>query len=132
VDEVVSDLVALVNNRGASEANVDCVSYAADVEGIFHVPAEVAQALIALPAGFAAAPDEQPPLETSMTRDFLALTPAGEPWPGARFEVGVGGRYEADEHGIITNVLPNHASNLLNAGAVPLPPAGWVDPRPTK
>jgi hypothetical protein len=89
------DLVALVNNRGASEANVNCVSYLAGVEGIFHVPADVAQALLALPAGFARADDEQPTLETTMTRDFLALDPAGNPQPHAQLEVGgPSGRYE--------------------------------------
>ena len=91
----MSDLVALVNNRGASEANVDCVSYPADVEGIFRVPVDVAQALLALPAGFAATHDEQP-LENTMTRDFLALDPNGNVQPGAQIEVGSGGRYEAD------------------------------------
>jgi hypothetical protein len=126
----MSDLVRLKSNRGASEANVDCISYPADVDGIFHVPADVAQALLALPAGFAAADDEQPHLETTMTRDFLALTPAGEPWPGARFEVGVGGRYVADANGIVSGVLPNHSTNMLACGAVPLLPVGFVDPRP--
>jgi hypothetical protein len=124
----MSDLVRLKSNRGASEANVDCVSYPADVEGIFRVPADVAQALLALPAGFAAAPDE-PTLEITMSRDFLALDPNGNVQPGAQIEVGSGGRYEADSNGIISGVKPNHAGSLINAGAVPLPPAGWVDPR---
>jgi hypothetical protein len=126
------DLVALVNNRGASEANVNCVSYLAGVEGIFHVPADVAQALLALPAGFARADDEQPTLETTMTRDFLALDPAGNPQPHAQLEVGgPSGRYEADDFGIISDVAPNHSAHMLNSGAIPLPPAGWIDPRVT-
>jgi hypothetical protein len=121
--------VRLKSNNGSTEANVDCVSYAADVNGVFHVTSDVARKLLDVPAGFALAPESSPtPRYTYM--DFLALDANGNPQPGAQFEVGVGGRHVADEHGIITNVLPNHASNLLSAGAIPLTPAGWVDPRP--
>jgi hypothetical protein len=43
----------------------------------------------------------------------------------------VGGRrFEADENGIIAGVPPGNYSALLNMGCCPLPPVGWVDPRP--
>jgi hypothetical protein len=119
----------LKNNRGADEANVDCVSYPRQADGSFLVPESVALQLLAVPAGFyRAAHDEPQPRNRFM--DFLALTPTGDPAPHAQFHVGVGGRYEANEHGVVNDVLPNHAVHLLNSGAVPLPPAGWVDPRP--
>jgi hypothetical protein len=61
--------------------------------------------------------------------DFLALDSNGNAQPGAQFEIGVAGRYVADSNGIVSGVLPNHASSLLNSGAVPLLPPGFVDPR---
>jgi hypothetical protein len=64
------------------------------------------------------------------TRDFLALDTNGNPHSGAQFEVGVGGRYVADANGVVSGVLPNHATNMLACGAVPLLPVGFVDPRP--
>jgi hypothetical protein len=127
----MSDLVALKNNRGSDEANVNGRSFPRQPDGTFRVPEDVALQLLAAPAGFARADDEQPTLEKAMTRDFLALDPAGNPQPSAQFEVGgPGGKYEADEHGIVHDVAPNHAVSLLACGAVPLAPAGWVDPRP--
>jgi hypothetical protein len=124
------DLVALVNNRRADEANVNGRSFPRHADRRFYVPADVAQALLALPAGFAAAPDEQPIIGIKQM-DFLALDPAGNPQPFAQLEVsGPSGRYQADEHGIIHDVKSNHAGSLLVCGAIPLTPAGWVDPRP--
>jgi hypothetical protein len=48
--------------------------------------------------------------------------------PFMNYEVG-GRRFDADEHGIIADVALGNYGALLNMGAVPLPPAGWVDPR---
>jgi hypothetical protein len=59
--------------------------------------------------------------------DFLAINTNGDPAPHAQFSVG---RYEADESGIVHDVAPNHAAHMLNSGCIPLPPPGWVDPRP--
>jgi hypothetical protein len=39
-------------------------------------------------------------------------------------------RFDADESGIIADVPPGNYGALLNMGAIPLPPPGWVDPRP--
>jgi hypothetical protein len=85
-----------------------------------------------VPAGFAATPDE-PTLEIPFmtTRDFLALDANGNAQPGAQFEIGgPNGRYQADEHGIVSGVAPNHSAHMMNSGAVPLLPPSWVDPRP--
>jgi hypothetical protein len=111
----------LRNSHGSDEANVNCVSYPRQPDGTFLVPEDVAQRLLATPAGFyRAAADEQSTLETSM--DFLGT-------PSMHYEVG-GRRFEADADGIIADVPPGNYAALLNMGAVPLPPAGWVDPRP--
>jgi hypothetical protein len=118
----MSDVV-LKNNRGADEANVNCKSYPRHNDGCFFVPEDVAQALLASPAGFyRPAPDDHPTLETT-TMDFLGK-------PSMQYEVG-GRRFEADSDGIIADVPPGNYGALLNMGAVPLPPAGWVDPRKT-
>ena len=112
----------LRNSRGADEANVNCVSYPRQPDGTFLVPEDVAQSLLALPAGFyLAAPDDHPE-HGEMKMDFL-----GKPF--MLYEVG-GRRFDADEHGIIADVTPGNYGALLAMGAVPLPPAGWVDPRP--
>jgi hypothetical protein len=128
----MSDLVVLRNSHGADEANVNGRSFPRQPDGLFYVPEDVALQLLALPAGFAAAPDE-PTLETStMTRHFLVLDPAGNPHPHAQLEIGgPGGTYEADEFGIIRAANMNHAAGLLVCGAVPLLPVGWLDPRVT-
>jgi hypothetical protein len=117
----MSDLVALVNNRGADEANVNGRSFPRHADQRFYVPADVAQALLALPGGFAAAPDDDQPAR-QMTMDFLGT-------PFMNYEIG-GRRFDADANGIIADVPPGNFGALLNMGAVPLPPAGWVDPRP--
>jgi hypothetical protein len=57
--QVGRGLVALVNNRGADEANVNGRSFPRHADQRFYVPADVAQALLALPGGFAAAPDDR-------------------------------------------------------------------------
>src|ERR1700733_11198181 len=57
-----------------------------------------------------------------MKMDFLGT-------PYMNYEVG-GRRFEADENGIIAGVPPGNYSALLNMGCCPLPPVGWVDPRP--
>jgi hypothetical protein len=126
----MSDLVALKNNRGADEANVHCVSYPRQPDGTFLMPEDVALQLLGVPAGFYRATADDHPLETTMTRDFLALDANGNPQPGAQFEVGVGGRYVADDFGIVSGVAPNHAVNMIASGAVPLLPPSWIDPRP--
>ncbi len=77
----MSATIALKNTHGSTEANVNCVSYQSDPDGVFHVPEDVALQLLALPAGFALADDEPQPLETTMTRDFLA--PRSERQPAA-------------------------------------------------
>lgn len=59
--------------------------------------------------------------------DFLALTPVGEPQAFAQADVGAK-NYVADANGIIRNVAPNHSQALLNAGHVPITPAGWSRP----
>jgi hypothetical protein len=60
--------------------------------------------------------------------DFLALTPAGVPHPGAQFDIG-GKTFVADSNGVIHNVPANLTHGVLNCGTVPLTPAGWTDPR---
>jgi hypothetical protein len=120
---MTDDLVALKNNRGADEANVDCVSYPRQPDGTFLMPEDVAQSLLALPAGFyRAAPDDDRPTR-QMTMDFLGT-------PFMSYEIG-GRRFDADENGIIADVPPGNFGALLNMGAIPLPPPGWVDPRKT-
>jgi hypothetical protein len=85
------------------------------------VPPDVAQQLLAAPAGFyLAAPDDHP-LETSMP-DFLGT-------PFMNYEIA-GRRFDADANGILHDVPPGNYGGLVNMGCVPLPPAGWVDPRP--
>jgi hypothetical protein len=121
----MSDLVVLRNSHGADEANVGGKSFPRQPDGTFRVPEDVALQLLAVPAGFAPAPDDHPTLETStMTRDFLGT-------PGMNYEVG-GRRFDADANGLIYDVPPGNYGALLNMGCIPLPPAGWVDPRPTK
>jgi hypothetical protein len=56
-----------------------------------------------------------------MKMDFLGT-------PGMNYEIG-GRRFDADANGIVYNVQVGNHSAMLNMGAVPLPPAGWVDPR---
>jgi hypothetical protein len=48
--------------------------------------------------------------------------------PHMNYEIG-GRRFDADANGIIANVPPGNYGALVNMGCVPLPPAGWVDPR---
>jgi hypothetical protein len=113
------DLIALKNNRGADTANIENVSYTADVDGVFHVSADVARQLLDVPAGFALAHDEPQPRITTM--DFLGT-------PFMNYEVG-GRRFEADANGIIADVPPGNYGALLEMGCVALPPPNWVDPR---
>jgi hypothetical protein len=48
--------------------------------------------------------------------------------PGMSYEVG-GRKFTADANGIIHAVTAGNYGALLNMGALPLPPAGWTDPR---
>jgi hypothetical protein len=112
----------LRNSRQSDEANVNCVSYPRQPDGCFYVPEDVAQLLLATPAGFYRVTHDDHLERREMRMDFLAQ-------PNMHFEVG-GRRFEADENGIIAGVPPGNYTAMLNMGACPLPPAGWVDPRP--
>jgi hypothetical protein len=116
------DLVVLRNSHGADEANIECVSYPRQPDGTFLMPEIVALKLLSTPAGFfrATPNDDQPTRQ--MTMDFLGT-------PFMNYEIG-GRRFDADENGIIADVPAGNFGGLLNMGCVPLPPAGWVDPRP--
>jgi hypothetical protein len=57
-----------------------------------------------------------------MKMDFLGI-------PFMNYEIG-GRRFDADANGIIHAVPPGNYGGLVNMGCIPLPPAGWVDPRP--
>jgi hypothetical protein len=111
----------LRNSHGADEANVNCVSYPRQQDGTFLVPEDIAQRLLATPAGFYRAAADDHPKHGEMKMDFLGT-------PYMNYEVG-GRRFEADANGIIKDVPPGNYAALLNMGACPLTPAGWVDPR---
>ena len=49
--------------------------------------------------------------------------------PCMTYEFG-GRRFDADANGIIKDVPAGNHTALLNMGCIPLPPAGWKDPRP--
>jgi hypothetical protein len=112
----------LRNSRGADEANVGGVSYPRQPDGTFLMPEDVARQLLATPAGFYRAAHDDQLERREMKMDFLGT-------PYMNYEVG-GRRFEADENGIIAGVPPGNYSALLNMGCCPLPPVGWVDPRP--
>jgi hypothetical protein len=114
-------LVVMRNSRGSDELNVAGKSFPRQPDGTFQVPEDVAQATISLPAGFYRATPDEPTFRKHTMIDVLGS-------PNMQYEIG-GRRFEADENGIIANVpLGNHVG-LLAMGAIPLPPAGWVDPR---
>ena len=49
--------------------------------------------------------------------------------PGMSYEFG-GRTFTADARGIVYGVPAGNYGALLNMGCIPLPPAGWKDPRP--
>jgi hypothetical protein len=115
------DLVALKNSHGSDKANVNCVSYPRQPNGTFLVPEDVALALLAVPAGFYRATPDEPTFRKHTMIDFLGI-------PGMNYELG-GRKFDADANGIIANVPPGNYGGLLNMGAIPLSPTGWIDPR---
>ena len=104
------------------------VSYTPDETGAFNVPADVAVVVTNAPGGFYRAPVAPAPAEKPAPRtvDFLA------PSPLAVFNVGAVGvrSYAAEADGIVYAVAPEHCGTMLAGGCVPLPPVGWIDPRP--
>lgn len=104
------------------------VSYTPDETGAFNVPADVAVAVTNKPGGFYRAPDVAPDIATPAPRtvDFLA------PSANTVFDVGAIGfrKYTAEADAIVYGVAHEHCSMMLSNGCVPLPPVGWIDPRP--
>ncbi len=121
--------MTLLINDSSDELTFGGVRYAKDAAtSTFEVPEAVAAIILQHPGGFARAPDVAPaePEAVARTVDFLA------PAPFARYNIGARGfgSYEASSDAIVYSVAPEHCAAMLSNGCVPLPPAGWTDPRP--
>ena len=99
--------------------------FAPDPDGIFSIPADVATELMRMPMGLEVVASAEPEA-AAQTVDFLA------PSPFAVFNVAAigGSPYRAGADAIVYGVAPEHCSMMLSNGCVPLPPVGWIDPRP--